>query len=92
MYKVWLKKFKNNKIIASVDIKNNENISLNEKRDKCLSEACHKMDLSVPILLKRHEDDFLEFKYITFYPEDFIDDVDFDKLEFELISDGTEKN
>lgn len=91
MYRIWVKKIKNNKTITSLNIKNNENINLIEKRNKCLVEACQKFDLSVPIILKRHEDDFSEFNYITFYPDDFIDDIDFDKLEFELIDDGTEK-
>ncbi|MDD4779438.1 MAG: hypothetical protein PHT02_02365 [Tissierellia bacterium] len=91
MYRIWVKKIKNNKIIASINIKNNENIDLTEKRNKCLAEACQKFDLSVPILLKKHEEDFSQFKYMVFYPDDFIDEIDFDKLEFELIDDETSK-
>ena len=91
MYKVWAKKIKNNKIIDSQTIKNNEKINLNEKRDKCLAQDCEKLDLSIPLLLKKHTDEFSEFKYIIFYPEDFIDDIDFDRLEFELLDDGTVK-
>lgn len=91
MYKIWVKKIKDNKIIDSLVIENKENIDLKEKRNKCLSEACNKFDLSIPLFLKKHEDEFSQFKQIVFYPEDFIDEIDFDKLEFELIDDGSEK-
>lgn len=89
MYRIWAKKIRNNSIIASLNIKNNEKISLDEKRDKCIKEVCQKFDLSVPLWLKKHQDEFSQYKYVIFYPEDFIDDIDFDKLEIDLIDDGT---
>lgn len=88
MYKLWAKKIKDNKIIASLNIKNNENIPLNEKREKCFREICLKFDLSVPLWLKKHDDEFIQYKYVIFYPDDFIDEVDFDKLEIDLLDDG----
>jgi len=91
MYKLWAKKIKSNKIINSIVVKNKEDISLEEKRDKCLKEICKKLDLSVPIWLKKHELEFSQFKYVIFYSQDFIDEIDFDKLEIELIDDGTNK-
>ena len=91
MYKLWARKIKDNKIIASLNIKNNEKISLSEKKDKCFKEICQKFDLSVPLWLEKHSNEFSKFKYVTFYQEDFIDDIDFDKLEIELIDDGTER-
>lgn len=92
MYKLWARKIKDNKIIASLNIKNNENISSSEKLEKCLKEICQKLDLSVPLWIKKHNIEFSQFKYVTFYQDDFIDDIDFDKLEIELIDDGTGKN
>ncbi len=91
MYKLWAKKIKNNSITASLNIKNNEPISMDEKRDKCIREICQKFDLSVPVWLKKHEDDFIQYKYVTFYPDDFVDEIDFDKLEIDLIDDGRPK-
>lgn len=85
MYKLWAKKISKNKIINSVTVSNKENININEKRDKCLKEICQKLDISVPIWLNKHELEFKQFKYVTFFPQDFIDEVDFDKLEIELI-------
>ncbi|MFA9423159.1 MAG: hypothetical protein ACERLG_06255 [Sedimentibacter sp.] len=91
MYKLWAKKIKSNKIINSLVVKNKEDLSLEEKRDKCLKEICQKLDISVPIWLKNHELEFSQFKYVTFNPHDFIDEIDFDKLEIELLDDGTNR-
>lgn len=88
MYKLWAKRIRKNHIIDSITVKNKEEITPNEKRDKCLKEICQKLDLSVPVWLNKHDLEFSQFKYVTFYPQDFIDEVDFDKLEIELIDDG----
>ncbi|MPM22726.1 hypothetical protein SDC9_69184 [bioreactor metagenome] len=91
MYKLWAKKIKSNRIVDSLVVNNKENISPDEKREKCLKEICQKFDLSVPVWLKTHDMEFSQFKIVTFFPHDFIDEVDFDKLEVELIDDGTNK-
>lgn len=91
MYKLWAKQIKDNKIITSLIVKNNEKISPSDKIDKCLKEICQKFDLSVPLWLEKHNNEFSQFKYVIFYPDDFIDDIDFDKLEIELIDDGNSK-
>lgn len=92
MYKLWAKQIKNNKIINSLVVNNTDNISNDEKRKTCIDEICKKFDLSVPIWLKKHDLEFSQFKYVTLYAEDFIDDIDFDKLEIELIQDEKDKN
>lgn len=91
MYKLWAKKIKHNKIVTSITVKNNEDISLSQKTDKCIKEICQIFDLSVPLWLEKHRIEFSEFKYVTFYADDFVDDIDFDKLEIELIDDGKDK-
>lgn len=75
-------------MVSSIVVKNKEEIDLVAKRDKCFKEICSKLDISVPLWLKKHDLEFSQFKYVTFYPQDFVDDVDFDKLEIELIDDG----
>lgn len=75
-------------MVSSIVVKNKENIGQTEKRDKCFKEICAKLDISVPVWLKKHDLEFSQFKYVTFYPQDFVDEVDFDKLEIELIDDG----
>lgn len=91
MYKLWAKKISANRITNSIIVKNKEEIDLNAKRDKVFKEICSKLDISVPLWLKKHDLEFSQFKYVTFYPQDFMDEVDFDKLEIELIDDGLNK-
>ena len=42
--------------------------------------------------LENHDVEFSQYKYVVLYPEDFIDEIDFDKLEIELIDDGNKKS
>lgn len=92
MYRLWAKAIKNNKTIKSIDVKNGENISQELKLKKCLSEIFNKLDISAPIWLSKHDKEFMEFKKIIFLKDDFIDEVNFDKLEIDLIDDGIKIN
>lgn len=89
MYRLWAKKIKSNRIVDSLVVKNGEVISPDEKRDKCLKDICQKFDVSVPVWLKKHHMEFAQFKSVSFTSQDFMDEIDFDKLEIELIDDGT---
>ena len=91
MYKLWAKKIKDNRIINSVTATNKDSISNKEKRKKCIDEICRKFDISIPVWLENHDVEFSQYKYVVLYPEDFIDEIDFDKLEIELIDDGNKK-
>ena len=45
---------------------------------------CHDMNLSRPVILKKHVRELNEFGHTAFLPADFMEPVDFDKLEIEL--------
>lgn len=92
MYRLWAKIIKKGRIIESIDINNDKEISLDQKRKECFEEICYKLDLSIPLWLDKHSKEFKDFKRVTFLPDDFIDDIDFDKLEIDLIDDGTNKD
>lgn len=89
MYKLWARKIKKNKIIAQLTIKSKADLPPKENRDMCIKELCKKLDLSVPLWMDKHELEFEKFKYVTFEADDFMDEIDFDKLIIELIDDGT---
>lgn len=92
MYRLWAKTIIKNKMHDTIDVTNNEDISTDKKMKKCLETIYNKLDISAPIWMEKHYDEFKEFKRITFKKDDFIDEVYFDKLEIELIDDGTKKN
>ncbi len=91
MYRLWAKVIKNNKIINSIDVSNDDDISIEKKKSKCFSKIFNSLDISSPVWLSNHYNNFSEFKMVTFYKHDFIDTVDFDKLEIELLDDGMPK-
>lgn len=49
-----------------------------------VGELCRALDLSRPVLLNKHANDFERFSRVVFKPEDFMEPVDFDRFEIEL--------
>lgn len=56
-----------------------------------LSEACHQLDISVPLWLDKNSRDWDEFGQTRFLPDAFMDAVDFDRLEIEFIDPDAKK-
>jgi hypothetical protein len=49
-----------------------------------LCEICKKFDIARPIVLEKHKRDMDTFLLMRFSPQDFIEEVDFDRLEVEI--------
>jgi len=52
---------------------------------EALTEACRKLDIAAPIWLPRHERDWQAYAQTRFLPDDFMEEVHFDRLEIEWI-------
>lgn len=50
-----------------------------------LKTLCEKLNISTPVLLDKHVYDFNVFHMCIFKPDDFIEDVMFDKFILELV-------
>lgn len=50
-------------------------------------ELCQEMDLSRPVMLKKHFNEFQQFQRITFRQADFMEPVSFDRFELELLKE-----
>lgn len=48
------------------------------------AKLCHDLDISRPVILKKHLNDLERFGHTSFLPADFLESVDFDKFEVEL--------
>ncbi|MCR5610461.1 MAG: hypothetical protein K6F68_01320 [Clostridiales bacterium] len=48
------------------------------------AELCHRMNLSRPVILKKHVRELTEFSHTVFLPADFMESVDFDRFEVEV--------
>ena len=57
-----------------------------------LHELCQDLDLCRPVILKKHVNDLKQFSRVVFKPADFIESVDFDEFEIEVIPEKKKKS
>ena len=50
-------------------------------------EFCQELDLARPVLLKKHICDFSRFLRVSFKQADFMEEIDFDVFEIEVIKE-----
>ena len=62
-----------------------------EDPEAALSEACQKLDLSRPLWLEKNQREWEEFGQTRFFPDAFVEHVDFDRLEIEFIDPEAKK-
>ena len=59
--------------------------------DMALEAACRQLDISRPIWLDKHTREWDEFGQTRFLPDDFLESVDFQRLEIEFIDPDAKK-
>ena len=81
MIKIWGKVISNEKIVKSKTVKvDTENTTFFDM----LSNLSHLLNIPTPVLLDKHAYDFNVFGICTFKPDDFIEDVVFDRFVLEI--------
>ncbi len=82
---VWARVRKDNRTIAqhTVAIAEKEAAEVRDWAEP-IGELCRELNLSRPVILKKHIRDLLNFSHTSFRPGDFMEKVDFDRLEIEL--------
>lgn len=82
MIKIWGKLLSNERIIkqktVSVDAESTSFFDM-------LKDVSNQLNIPTPVLLDKHVYDFNLFKMCTFKPDDFIEEVHFDKFILELM-------
>lgn len=58
---------------------------------EALREICRRLDLQFPMLLPKHEREFADFSRTSFLPEHFMEAVNFQRLEIELLQPESSK-
>ena len=79
MFRVWGKIFKDNHMLADD--------SRTHKVFHALDEICYQFDLSKPIWLESNIREFKRHAKTRFRQDSFVDEVDFDFLEFQVIEE-----
>ena len=85
--RIWVRQFKDNRMLEDITISNTDNDTRTHKVLKALENACKEMDLPVPIWLEININDFKRNAKCRFYQDSFMESVDFDYLEMQIIEE-----
>ncbi len=92
MFRLWGKIYKNNKIIKDTVITMDEdNKSRELLTEVCLDKICVTFDLQHPMWLNDNHKDYPAYGRTSFNQDHFIEQIDFDYLEIEIIEDEKKK-
>lgn len=88
MFRIWAKIFKDNRMLKDLVVCNEDtSLSRTKKVFHCLEEVCYQFDLSKPIWLDTNIKDFQRHDKTRFLSDNFIEPIDFDYLEFQIIEE-----
>ena len=88
MFRLWGKIWKKNHLIRDMVVCDERGgINRTRKIYDALDKICVEFDLSRPIWLEATVNDFLKTDKTRFNKDNFIDDIDFDYLEIQVIEE-----
>ena len=87
MFRVWGKIFKNNHMLKDITICNHTEDTRTHKVFQALDEICYAFDLGKPIWLDSNIREFKRIAKTRFRQDSFVEDIDFDYLEFQVIEE-----
>ena len=87
MFRVWGKEFKDNHMIKDTTICDDSDDTRTHKIFNALDEICYEFDLEKPIWLDSNIKDFKLHAKTRYGRDHFIESVDFDYLEIQVIEE-----
>lgn len=87
MFRLWAREFKDNRMLKDTVIEDDRNDTRTHKIFHALEEICLQFDLSKPIWLESTVYDFKRYSKTRFSQDNFIDEIDFDYLEIQVIEE-----
>lgn len=88
MFRMWGKLMKSNRLLKDTVI-SIEDAELNRTRKvyKALEDICYEFDLPKPLWLEANKHEFISHDKTRFYHDSFIEDINFDFLEIQVIEE-----
>lgn len=86
--RIWIKEFKDNRMLKDTVIENHDKDTRTHKVFHSLEQACRFFDLGIPIWLDKNIKEFQKHSKTKFYQDNFIEQLDFDYLEFQVIEEN----
>ena len=88
MFRIWGKMIKENHLLKDTVICiPGKDLSRTKKVYKALEMICDEFDLAVPVWLDTNKNDFLKHSRTRFDKSSFMEEIDFDYLDFQLIEE-----
>ena len=87
MFRLWGKILKDNRLIKDTVITDDTDNSRTQKILGALESICIQFDLSKPIWLEMNISEFKMRGKTRFYPDSFIESIDFDYLEIQILEE-----
>lgn len=87
MFRLWAREFKDNRMLKDTVIEDDRDDTRTHKIFRALEEICLLFDLSKPIWLESTVSDFKRHSKTRFTQDNFIDEIDFDYLEIQVIEE-----
>ena len=88
MFRLWGKLWKDNRMIRDTVIEDDSNDTRTHKIFHALDQICYEFDLSKPIWLDATVSEFKRHSKARFHQDNFIDAIDFDYLEIQVIEES----
>ena len=87
MFRLWGKEFKDNRLLRDTVICDDTDDTRTHKIFHALVEICYEFDLSKPLWLDHNKNDFIHHSKTRFNSDSFVEDIDFDFLEIQVIEE-----
>ncbi|HIS79912.1 MAG TPA: hypothetical protein IAB52_00400 [Candidatus Scatomonas merdavium] len=87
MFRLWGKLFKDNRMVKDMTVCDDSSDTRTHKIFRGLEDICYAWDLGKPIWLDSTIQDFQRHKKTRFYQDNFIETIDFDFLEIQIIEE-----
>ena len=87
MFRLWGKIWKENRLVKDAVITDESNDTRTHKIFHALDELCITFDLGKPIWLDATIREFQRHSKARFYQDSFIEEIDFDYLEIQIIEE-----
>ena len=88
MFRLWAKLFQDNHLLKDTVICDSSNDTRTHKVFHALDEICREFDLGKPIWLDMTVSEFKRHSKARFYQDSFIEEIDFDYLEIQVLQEG----
>ena len=89
MFQMWGKLVKNNHILQDLTVCIDDEDTRTHKVFRALDEICDAWNLAKPIWLDTNIREFQKHAKVRFYQDSFIDGIDFDYLEIQVIEEDS---